>query len=246
MENIIVEHYAGSKMYGTMHEGSDEDVRGVFVVPEYITNTPFYSRDEFEVFNDGSHEDRQLWELTKFVREVAGCSPSYIESLFVPSSQVIKSSNTYSYLKSVSDNFITLGLAKGYLGFAESQFEQVLKSFKTKSSPNAKRAALIEMHGYDTKNAMHALRAVRMAQEIALTGKVNVFRPDADELRKVHVDGYYSYDTFCSIFFELVAKTTKAISENHLSLPDKIERDVAAKILLRAQKRAYGEFQFFV
>lgn len=36
--------------------------------------------------------------------------------------------------------------------------------------------------GYDTKNAMHVVRLLRMAEEALSTGEVNILRPDAEEL----------------------------------------------------------------
>jgi len=49
----------------------------------------------------------------------------------------------------------------------------------------AKRKALVEKHGYDTKNAAHLLRLLRMGAEFLASGKLNVWREDASFLIKV-------------------------------------------------------------
>ena len=49
----------------------------------------------------------------------------------------------------------------------------------------AKRKALVEKHGYDTKNAAHLIRLLRMAKEFLSTGTLNVWRDDAAELISV-------------------------------------------------------------
>ncbi len=45
-----------------------------------------------------------------------------------------------------------------------------------------KRKQLVLEHGYDSKNAAHCVRLLRMASEFLKTGELVVFRPDADEL----------------------------------------------------------------
>lgn len=46
-----------------------------------------------------------------------------------------------------------------------------------------KRKGLVEKFGYDTKNAAHLIRLLKMGAEILNTGKINVFRKnDAEEL----------------------------------------------------------------
>jgi hypothetical protein len=46
----------------------------------------------------------------------------------------------------------------------------------------AKRKALVKKHGYDTKNAAHLIRLLRMGREFLATGRLNVWREDADVL----------------------------------------------------------------
>lgn len=50
---------------------------------------------------------------------------------------------------------------------------------------NPERGAMEARFGYDTKDAMHLLRLLRMAREILETGEVHVKRPDAEWLRSV-------------------------------------------------------------
>lgn len=73
---------------------------------------------------------------------------------------------------------------------AKTQFEQYENWVKSR---NVKRAALEAKYGYDTKHGMHLLRLMRMCVEILETGKVNVRRPDAEELLGIR-SGQWSYD----------------------------------------------------
>lgn len=58
---------------------------------------------------------------------------------------------------------------------------------------NPKRAELEEKFGFDTKNATHLFRLLRMCREILETGEVIVERPDAKELLEIR-DGKMSYE----------------------------------------------------
>jgi predicted nucleotidyltransferase len=62
-----------------------------------------------------------------------------------------------------------------------------------KSSRNAKRAALEAKFGYDCKHASHLVRLMRMCEEILTTGKVNVRRPDREEILAVK-NGKLTYE----------------------------------------------------
>ena len=45
-----------------------------------------------------------------------------------------------------------------------------------------KRKQLVQEHGYDTKNAAHLIRLLRMGKEFLVDGILNVKRPDSQEL----------------------------------------------------------------
>lgn len=62
-----------------------------------------------------------------------------------------------------------------------------------KANRNKKRAALEELAGYDTKHANHLVRLMRMGKEILDTGKVQVFRPDREELLSIR-NGAWSFE----------------------------------------------------
>jgi predicted nucleotidyltransferase len=55
---------------------------------------------------------------------------------------------------------------------------------------NPARAELEKKYGYDTKHATHLVRLIRMAREILEKGEVNVFRPDAAELKEIRAGGW--------------------------------------------------------
>jgi predicted nucleotidyltransferase len=60
-------------------------------------------------------------------------------------------------------------------------------------SRNPKRAELEAKYGYDTKFGAHVVRLFRMCREILETGRVQVRRPDRDELLAIR-NGAWSFD----------------------------------------------------
>ena len=65
--------------------------------------------------------------------------------------------------------------------------------WKWKRERNEKRSELEEVHGYDTKHAMHIVRLLRMGEEVLSEGVIKVKRPDAEELLDIRA-GKWTYD----------------------------------------------------
>lgn len=79
----------------------------------------------------------------------------------------------------------------------EDVFKQDLDTHKNywrwKRERNESRSELEELHGYDTKHAMHLVRLLRMGEEVLRDGVVNVKRDDAKELLAIR-GGEWGYD----------------------------------------------------
>lgn len=90
----------------------------------------------------------------------------------------------------VSQNFLAaLALEKRYRS-ARREWEQYRTWVRER---NPARAELEARFGYDTKHAMHLVRLLRMAVEIAATGEVRVRRDDREELLAIK-GGAMGYD----------------------------------------------------
>lgn len=79
----------------------------------------------------------------------------------------------------------------------EKKYRAALKTWNQyeswKKNRNEARAELEAAHGYDVKHAMHLMRLLRMGKQILTEGKLDVRRPDADELLAIR-KGAWSYD----------------------------------------------------
>jgi len=79
----------------------------------------------------------------------------------------------------------------------ERRYKGALKYYNQyqewKANRNPARAAMEANFGYDGKHASHLVRLLRMAEEILLTGDVNVNRNDAEELLSIRT-GAWQFD----------------------------------------------------
>lgn len=118
-----------------------------------------------------------------------------------------------------------------------------LRSFQKKGENlgymGDKRKQLVLEHGYDSKNAAHLIRLLRMCVEFMKTGEMIVMRPDAAELLDIK-RGKWTLDQVKAHATDLFAAAKAAKTSSHL--PDEPERDKAEKLLvsiLSEQSRAW-------
>jgi hypothetical protein len=91
-----------------------------------------------------------------------------------------------------------------------------------------KRKNNVIKYGYDTKNAAHLIRLLRMAVEFLTTGEFTVKRPDAEELLEIK-QGKWSLAKVQQYSELLFNETTKAFE--NCSLPEQPDKEKAEKIL---------------
>lgn len=166
-DRTIMLTIAGSRLYGTNMPGSDWDMRGVCVPPREC----IYGIRNFEQYHSPESDEVDLcvYSLRKFVSLAAQCNPNIVEILWSPAEYHAFHHPLWDELHAIRDVFLSKIAFKSFSGYAMSQLRKMQASY-------AKAGA------YDTKNAMHLVRLMRMGVEILRDGEVNVVRPDADYL----------------------------------------------------------------
>lgn len=122
----------------------------------------------------------------------------------------------------LTPNFLAaLALEKRYRA-ARREWEQYRGWLRER---NPGRAELEARFGYDTKHALHLVRLLRMAAEIAETGRVLVKRPDREELLGIRA-GRWAYDDLVSYAESLGERVKEAASASPLpEAPDEAALD---------------------
>ena len=90
--------------------------------------------------------------------------------------------------------------------------------------------------GYDAKNMMHTIRLLQVAEEILLTGKLNVKRPNREQLLSIK-EGESEYDDLLNMANNLINRVETAYISS--SLPETPDIKAIEKVLVEMRKELY-------
>jgi uncharacterized protein len=178
MTKVIFKYLAGSFSYGTNTPESDIDYRGIFMpdLKDYLTVTNM--QEEIE----GPGEDEKYYSVRKFLSLYTKCNPNIVEFLWCDEADILLSTPEYELLREHREQLLCRNVLDSFMGYATSRVKKLETELHL---PTSVRAASKEKFGFDTKDAMHLVRLMRMGIEI-LEGKgVVVRRPDANELQAI-------------------------------------------------------------
>ena len=187
-DNTILVGYRGSIAHNMYIPNTDPnsiddvDLMGVFLAPveHYIGITK--TRGTIERFV-GKY-DVVSYEYIKFVKLLLKSNPNVLSLLWIRENHYLE---RYDYGKILVDNrdlFVSKEAYKSFTGYAYAQLKKMEK-FNFNGYMGKKRKALVDKFGYDTKNASHCIRLLKMGVEFLTTGELNVFRSDASMLLRI-------------------------------------------------------------
>lgn len=168
---------SGSRLYGTVIEGSDYDYRG-FVIPPFEYLVGVYKFDQ-QVLKT---PDKTVWSLIKYIELLLKGDPNCIELLFAPPENIINISPLGNRILNIKDSFLSKRLIPRVIGYAISEYHHFIKD-----STNFKRAS-------------HAVRLLDQVWELLSCQTLTFPRNNADELILIK-NG--DIDLFTSRFDEL-------------------------------------------
>jgi predicted nucleotidyltransferase len=124
LDNTIFLTRAGSHAYGTSTPESDEDYRGVAIVPDkaYYFGTGMKS---FSQMDKGFQDDRVIYDIRKFVSLAVQNNPNIIELLFVDNRFVLQSSTYWEKLVENRQKFLSKACRYRFGGYAFAQLKRI-------------------------------------------------------------------------------------------------------------------------
>lgn len=131
----------GSKAFGLDHEGSDDDLRGIFLPPADRHWSLYKVAPQIEINTDG--DDEVYWEIEKFFKLALKANPNILETLWAPI--VLDCSPIAEMIRTHRQAFLSKHLYKTYSGYVLSQFRRMKNSYEKTGK-------------YKTKHAMHLVR----------------------------------------------------------------------------------------
>ena len=146
-------------------------------------------------------------------------------------------------LFSIPKGIAVLGPA-GYLTFNKDAYSTHCKRYAEYQTwlkeRNEDRFKMNKEHGknYDSKNMMHTFRLLKMAIEIAETGKINVRRSDEEREKLLKIrHGEYEYDILIEEAEAMIGQLDEAFDNSNL--PDKIYDHYVAQLELNIREKWY-------
>lgn len=133
-EAIIYRCIAGSRAYGTSHPDSDEDIRGIFILPRHrylsITEPIGMTSDE--------RGDIVYYSLYRFIQLASNANPNVIELLFMPRDCIQLMTPFMEALLNARDLFITTQAYESHVGYALAQIKKARGQNKWINNPQPK------------------------------------------------------------------------------------------------------------
>jgi len=194
--DMLLCSFRGSVVHG-MYRPSDEpnsiddvDLMGVCFPP----TKALFGRGRFERKESFVGPfDCVTYELRKMVNLLSKGNPNVISILFLRPEFYLYMSDAGKSLIEDRDMFLSMRVYQAFAGYAAGQMHR-MENLAFEGYMGEKRKRLVKAHGYDTKNAAHLVRLLRMAKEFLKDGVMNVYRgDDADELLEIK-NGKYSLD----------------------------------------------------
>lgn len=181
-DSLILLGYRGSEAHGTYDErlGIDDiDLMG-FVAPGrgYYHGLESFGSSDTKEIKDGPW-DIVLYEAKKAIRLLANGNPNVLSLLWLDHYHVATKAG--QLLIQNRHLFMSKRIYHTFQGYAYSQLKKMTHNAH-EGYMGEKRKALVAKYGYDTKNAAHLIRLLRMGREALKTGQLNVRRDDAEEL----------------------------------------------------------------
>lgn len=187
--------YRGSIAHGMYTPSSDPDSIDdkdtmAFCVPpidHYYGLSEYGSRGTQEIKR--GEWDIVVYEARKALRLLAAGNPNVLSMLWLPESLTIRRAPAGDLLLANRHLFIGRHVYKPFVGYATQQLYK-MENGAHNGYMGERRKQLVARHGYDTKNAAHLIRLLRMGIEFLRDGELNVHRYDAPELLTIKRGGW--------------------------------------------------------
>jgi len=162
----------------------DKDVLAVCIPPldHYFGLKQYGSRGTKEIKRD--EWDIVIYEIRKFVSLLAKGNPNVLMALWLENKHYIKCTNTWKVLLENRDAFSGKHVYRSFTGYAYGQLHR-MTHHAFEGYMGEKRRQLVKQFGYDTKNAAHLVRLLRMGIEFLTDGRLYVERHDAQQLLEI-------------------------------------------------------------
>ena len=130
-----------------------------------------------------------VYEIRKFFRLLLKQNPNVVGTLWLQEKDYIHISESGRLILENRNLFVSKAAYHSFIGYAHGQLHKMTHG-AFEGYMGEKRKQLVQLFGYDCKNAAHLIRLLRMGIEYLTDGSLRVFREDAAELRQIKSGGW--------------------------------------------------------
>lgn len=186
----ILAGYRGSISHGTYvpqndpNSIDDKDVMCI-VIPDldhYFGLKNFGSKGTKEIKKE--EWDVVVYEFKKYISLLLKSNPNVLALMWLEENDYITRSDLGDLLIKNRELFVSKKAYHSFSGYAHGQAHR-MTHMAFEGYMGEKRRKLVKKYGYDTKNAAHLIRLLRMGIEFLTEGKLFVKRQDASQLLEI-------------------------------------------------------------
>lgn len=225
----------GSRLYGTAGPESDTDTMSIILEPaeKYLLG--------FQTTSWQSGEQSE-YELRFFVNLCRAANLNVLPLLWseVWTHDISRYGMDAISLRAQRNRFLSKRLHPVGTGYATAQLQDVQNPDRATGKLGSKRKALVDLHGYDTKSALHAVRLARMTREYLRIPEAGLIvrRPDSEELRAIR-DGKWTKEAVVKEVTSLIADCDKLVRSS--AAPDSPDTEWIDSFLIGVLSRHIKE-----
>lgn len=191
-ENTILLTQVGSGLHGvTVDSQDDRDEMGVCIEPpSCVIGLERFDQYQYRTQPEGKRSgpgdlDLVVYSLRKWAKLAAQGNPTVLLLLFAPEHQVVRRDEWGRSLQGRKDLFLSKDCGRRFIGYLDAQWDRMLGL----RSRRTNRPELIDVYGFDTKFAYHAVRLGLQGVELLTTGHITLPIPEPDRtwLRELRV-----------------------------------------------------------
>jgi len=215
----------------------DKDTMAICVPTEeyYLGLKQYGSRGTKEIrFNEW---DIVIYEARKAIRLLAKGNPNVLVMLWVSPKHYIKVTNAGRLLIENRHLFVGRHVYRSFIGYAHGQLHR-MTHHAFEGYMGEKRKRLVKKFGYDTKNAAHLVRLLRMGIEFLKDGELYVERHDAQQLLEIK-RGEWTLEQVKTEADRLFKKVEDVYIAS--TLPVNVDREVINNLCINVIKTSWEE-----
>lgn len=182
-------------------------------------------------------DDIVIYDIKKFFRLLSKGNPNVLSLLWLIPEHYITLTDIGMEIINKRKMFSSKEVVKSFIGYASGQMYK-MQHQAYQGYMGEKRKIICDRFGYDTKNAAHMIRLLRMCNEFLDTNMLQVFRvEDRDELIDIKL-GRWSFDSVVAESEKILAEIRS--KEKDSILPDHVDEEAVNSLLVNLMEKHFN------